>query len=193
MFPELAAAFLGYNFTMFDYCKVEPNGDTVLRTIEEQAEILQQQIDEAQGGEIILLCHSMGSVIAGLVDLSGVSKVVLLAPPEKMYNKTQQWLNERPGSYVRDDGVFVLPRTDGTTSYISPAYLSSLEDKDPMELYQHIADTRPTVIVRATNDEVVGLTNVNQIKNAEHIDISSDHNFMGEARVKLIAEFESIL
>jgi len=193
MFPEIAAAFPDYYFRMFDYCEVKPNGDTVLRPIEEQAKILQKEIDTVEGDEITLLCHSMGSVIAGMVDLTKVNKIILLAPPEKMYNRLKQWLKIRPGSHFQDDGTFVLPRSDGSTSYLPPEYIKSLEDKDPMELYQKIANTKPTVIVRATNDEVIGLTNMAQIKNAQHVDIEADHNFAGAARQRLLTTLDPIL
>jgi len=186
MFPEIAAAFPDYEFTLFDYCEITPSGDTVLRPLEEQAEILQRHINDAPDGEIVLLGHSMGCVVAGLVDLSRVSKVVLLAPPEVMHNRLQQWLKERPGSHFDSDGTFVLPRTDDTTSYLPPAYMASIEHKDPMELYQNIANSKPTLIVRATNDEVIGLTNVDKIKNAQHIDIAADHNFTGASRGELL-------
>lgn len=194
MFPEIAAAFPDYKFKMFDYNVVDENGDTTVRSLDQQAEILQRQIDKAQGGEIVLLCHSQGSVIAGLVDLTKVSKVVLLAPPVRMSMQNLiRRMQSREGSVIRPDGVSVLPRSDGTTSYLPKEYLQSLENRNPIELYQQVANAKPTSIVRATEDEVIGLTNINEIENAKHIDIAADHNFTGNMRVRLIETLRGIL
>lgn len=172
---------------MFDYNEVKPSGDTVVVSLDQQAKKLQAQID-ASTEKVTLLCHSQGSVIAGLVDLSNVAQVMLLAPPVNM--SMQRVINKmlnRPGSKINPDGLSELPRTDGTTTYLPQAYLQSLDKYMPMELYQHIADTIPTVIVRATNDEVVGLTNVNEITGATHYDIAADHNFGRDSRRELLA------
>jgi hypothetical protein len=192
MYPEIAAAFPDYDFRMFDYTEVKPNGDTVVQSLDEQAKVLQQQIDSADG-EIILLCPSQGSIIAGLVDLSRVSKVILLAPPETAAKKLAEWLHTRPGAKYNPDGVSVLPRTDGSTTYIPKEYLQSIQGKNPMEIYQKIADTKPTIIIRTTEDEAVGMTHVNEIKNAQHIDIATDHNFSGAARQELIDRLQQLL
>ena len=193
MFPEIAAAFPEYTFRMFDYNEVKPNGDTVVAPLNKQAETLQAEIDTANG-EIILLCHSQGSVIAGLVDLTKVSKVILLAPPVLM--SMQQVINRmrsRPGARMNPNGMSILPRSDGSKSYLPKEYLESLEGKNLMEIYQKIADTKPTVIIRATNDEIIGLTNVNEIQNARHIDIVTGHNFKDIGRQELIATLSAVL
>jgi pimeloyl-ACP methyl ester carboxylesterase len=194
MFPELAAAFPADDFRMFDYNEVDKsNGNTTVSPFSEQAKRLQKQIDAADG-EITLLCHSQGSMIAGLVDLSKVSKVILLAPPVAVgMQRALKKMRLRIGSVYNPDGVSMLPRSDGTTSFIPKEYLAELEQHDPMELYQKIADTKPTTIVRCTKDEVVGLTNVNEIKNATHIDLGSDHNFTGIFRQQLIEILHDIL
>ena len=193
MFPEIASAFPDYAFKMFDYNEVRPNGDTVVAPLDKQAETLQKEIDAAEG-EIVLLCHSQGSVIAGLVDLTRVSKVILLAPPVLM--SMQHLINRmrtRPGARMNPNGLSILPRSDGSKSYLPKEYLESLEGKNLMEIYQKIAYTRPTVIIRATNDEIIGLTNVNEIHNAQHIDIAAGHNFKDTGRQELIAALRTVL
>lgn len=193
MFPEVAAAFPEYIFRMFDYNEVKPNGDTIVAPLDKQAETLQKEIDAADG-EIILLCHSQGSVIAGLVDLTKVSKVILLAPPVLM--SMQHLINRmrgRPGARMNPNGMSILPRSDGSKSYLPKEYLESLEGKNLMDIYQKVADTKLTVIIRATNDEIIGLTNVNEIRNAQHIDIAAGHNFKDAGRQKLIATLDTVL
>lgn len=58
MFTDVAAAFPEHEFRMFDYYDIAPNGDQIVRSLDEQATLLQQQIDGVPGGKIILLCHS---------------------------------------------------------------------------------------------------------------------------------------
>lgn len=186
MFPEIAAAIPAAQFVMFDYNEVKPNGDTIGASLDEQATKLQEQIDMAGEG-CVLLCHSQGSIVAGLADLSSVAKVILLAPPVNMsMQRTIQKMYDRPGSKINLDGTSVLPRSDGTVTYLPKTYLESLDNYVPMDLYQRIADTVPTVIVRATEDEVIGLTNVDEIQHAAHYDVVANHNFEGDARSKLV-------
>lgn len=187
MFTEIAASFPEYDFRMFDYYDIQPNGDQIVRSLEEQAIILQEQIDTVKEGEIVLLCHSQGSTVAGLVNLTRVEKAILLAPPDKTSRKVVvNRLRKREGSRLDPHGMSVIPRSNGTTMYVPAEYMDSLERHDRMKLYQHIADTVPTVIIRATEDEAIGLTSVDQIKNAQHVDIAADHNFTGQNRQKLI-------
>lgn len=186
MFTDVSAAFADFDFKLFDYEEVAPNSDTVVRPLPERAKLLQQHVDSAEG-EIILLCHSLGCIVAGLVDLAKVSKVILLTPP---INITKQrfidLLGSRQGSQYNPVGLSILPRTDGTTMYLPKEFFDSVDSVNPMELFQKVADIKSTVIIRATNDKIVGLTNVNEIKKAQHIDIDSDHNFTGDNRQKLI-------
>lgn len=186
MFPEIAQNITDIDFKMFDYNEVRPNGDTVVASLDDQAKILQQQIDMSGQGSV-LLCHSQGSIIAGLVDLSKVAKVILLAPPVNMsMQRVIAKMLGRPGSKINLDGVSKLPRTDGTTTYLPKEYLISADKYEPIGLYKTIASTTPTVIIRATEDEVIGLTDVSEVKDARHYDIAADHNFSGDSRAELI-------
>lgn len=187
MFTDIAAAFPDYDVHMFDYYEIRPNGDQVVRPLEEQAKLLQAQIDAVTGGDIVLLCHSQGSTVAGLADLTKVSKVILMAPPVKTSKEGMlARLGKRKGSRLEPDGMSAIPRTDGTTMYVPADYLNSLERYDRLTLFQKIANTKPTTIIRATEDEILGLTSVDKIKNARIIDVPSDHNFTGSHRQQLI-------
>lgn len=185
MFPALAAVLSDCKFVMFDYNTIHENGDILLTSLDEQVAKLQNEINN-NPDESILLCHSQGCVVAGLVDLSKVSKVILLAPPTK--TSIQQFMSSmmgRPGSDIRMDGISKLPRSDGTMTLVPPMYAQKLMGIDPFSLYEHVAKTKPTLIVRATEDEVVGLTNVNEVRSATHKDIACGHNFSGDARTQL--------
>lgn len=194
MFTDIAAAFPEYNFDMFDYYDIAPNGDQTIRSLDDQATILQRHIDAAPDGEIILLCHSQGSTVAGLVDLNKVSRVVLLAPP---VNFTRAGLinrlRHRKGAKLNPSGTSIVPRSNGTVMTIPVEYMDSIEAYDREALYQSIANSAQTTIVRALDDEMLGLIDLSSIKNATRIDIHADHNFTGQGRALLIETLGEVL
>lgn len=194
MFTDIAAAFPDYTFDMFDYYDIAPNGDQIVRSLDDQAKILQQHIDSAPEGEIVLLCHSQGSTVAGLVDLRRVSKVILLAPPIEITRASMiNRLRHRKGAKLNPYGTSMVPRSNGTTMTIPVEYLDSIEAYDRLTLYQRIADAVPTTIVRALEDEILGLTDFSSIANAKHIDVKAGHNFTKQGRELLIGVLRSIL
>lgn len=193
MFTDIAKAFPVYDFKMFDYYDIAPNGDQLVRSLDDQAKLLQQQIDAVPDGEIVLLCHSQGSTVAGLVDLTRVSKVILLAPPIEMSRTGLiNRMRHRKGAKLNPHGTSVIPRSDGTTMTIPVEYMDSLEAHDRSTLYQRMANTVPTVTIRALQDEILGLTDFSAVMNLKVIDVEAGHNFTGEGRVRLIAALKSI-
>lgn len=194
MFTDIAAAFPEYEFRMFDYYDIQPNGDQTVRSLDEQAAILQKQIDNAPEGEIVLLCHSQGSTVAGLVDLSRVSEAILLAPPVEISRASLiNRMRHRKGARLNPRGMSVVPRTNGTTMRIPAAYMDSIEAHDRLTLYKAIAAAVPTTIIRATDDEILGLTPLEQVAGVELIDINANHNFTGNGRQELIKILKTVL
>ena len=187
MFTQIAEAFPEHQFIMFDYNTDLGGGDIKVASLNEQAKKLQQKIDEQADG-LIIIAHSQGCVITGMVDLDTAKKVILLAPPVEMSpERLASKLLNRPGAVIDLDGTSKLPRTDGTTTFIGSDYIQSLTNVDPLSLYRKVANTVNTTIIRSLNDEVLGLTNVNTVANARHFDIEAGHNFTSEARRTLIS------
>lgn len=193
MFPEIAEAFPSYDFMMFDYNTYDNDGNTIVAPLDSQAKILQKNIDNSENGSI-LLCHSQGSIIAGLVDLTRVSKVILVAPPVLMsMERIIEKMTKKPGGEVNLNGFSKLPRSDGTVTLLPSSYLESLKNRDPISVYSKIASKRPTVIIRALDDEVLGLTNVDEVDGAKIFDIQADHNFTGLSRQRLKSILKSVI
>lgn len=187
MFTQIADTFPQHNFVFFDYNKILENGDIEVAPLNVQTQILQEKLNQ-QNEEVVLIAHSQGSIVTGMVELKNVRKVVLLAPPVVMsMRRVVDKLMNKPNAVIDLDGVSKLPRSDGTTTHISKEYIASIDGVNPLELYQSIANTVETVIVRCTEDEVLGLTNVNEVHSAKHIDVKSDHDFNGDARQELLA------
>ncbi len=194
MFTDVAHALSGYDFTMFDYNDYAANGDSTFLSLSDQAKKLQKKIDDAAAGEIELLCHSQGCLIPSFVDLSRVKKIILLAPPGSIESQNIiDLFKDRVGAAINRDGVSSVPRSDGTTTYFPKEYFDEIDAIQPLVAYRKIADIKPTTIICATKDEMLGVTKVDQLKNAKLIDIDSDHNFTGANRQKLIDVLRTIL
>lgn len=191
MFTDISDAFSGDRFVTFDYNIIHDNGDIEAQPLEQQVKKLQTVID-AQDDEVIILAHSQGCIVAGLVDLSCVTKVILLAPPVVLTTQgIAKMLSERSGSEASGDGVLRLPRRNGTAMLVSKQYIASISSVEPLKLYRELANAKPTIIIRATHDEMVGQTQFDGVK-AAIIDIAGDHNFTGEARSELVATLRDI-
>ncbi|MDQ5931917.1 MAG: Alpha/beta fold hydrolase [Patescibacteria group bacterium] len=193
MFTEIQQALPNDQLTMFDYNDFDAEGNVVVLPLDEQAERLQHFIDRSPKGSI-LLCHSQGSIIAGLVNLSRISKVILLAPPVKMsMERVIEKMMDKQGSVLNLQGVSRLPRSDGSITLVPRAYVESLRSRDPLDIYAKVAADKPTTIIRALDDEVLGLTNVDKVEKADVIDIHADHNFTGTSRHELIDILRSVI
>lgn len=187
LFTDIAAALPEHTFELFDYNIVHGNRDIEVATLDEQAATLQGVIDAAPE-QSVLLCHSQGSMIAGMVDLRTVAKVIMLAPPlSESVQSVMSMLSARVESNApHPQKIIRIPRKDGTNTLVSTAYIEEMMNTDPKNLYHIVANTTPTVIVNALDDELVGNTSFSDIT-VQQIDLSADHNFTGAARNELIA------
>ncbi len=109
MFTQIAETFPEHTFVFFDYNTILENGDIEVSPLNEQTEKLQQKLDEQQG-EVFLLAHSQGCIVAGLAALDDVKKVILLAPPVEMsMERVVNKLMKKPGAEIDLEGVSKLP------------------------------------------------------------------------------------
>ena len=186
MFTQIASAFPQHNSVLFDYNTVLENGDIEVAPLDLQAVTLQQYVNEQQG-DVIIIAHSQGCIVAGLINLQNVKKVILLAPPVEMsMQRVVDKLMKKPGAEIDLGGISRLPRSDGTVTYISKEYIQSIGHVSPIDLYALIAQKTDTTILRCIDDEVLGLTNVNEVARAKHIDMSANHDFTDSARTDLL-------
>lgn len=187
MFTEIVDSLPNHTCVLFDYNTILANGDIEVAPLSEQAKKLQQKIDEQTDDNLVIIAHSQGCITAGLVDLRRVSKVILLAPPVHLsMQHVIDKLMKKPGAIIDLDATSQLPRRDGTTTHISKEYIESVNNINPLDLYATIAETTNTTVVRCTNDEVLGLTNVHNVPHAKHIDLDATHDFSGTARKQLL-------
>ena len=78
-------------------------------------------------------------------------------------------------------------------TFLPNEYMRSLDEINPIELYKNIADQKPAAIIRATRDEVLGLTDLSAVAAKQMVDIAADHDFTSEGRQALINTLKGLL
>lgn len=145
---------------------------------------------------IDLICHSQGCVVAGLADLRGLRKTILLAPPTRFLGseaKLKQ-MSEREGTVI-EDGVVSYPRRDGSTTIIKQDYWQSRDKiSDPIALYNQLSQETEVTIVEALDDEVLGESGYSALSaKALHVQQEANHDFTNEARPVLLKTIVEVL
>lgn len=205
LFPDIAASLPNTKPVMFDYNRAEANNMLIASTLEEQVEKLRQVYTEARASNpdttIDLICHSQGCVIAAMAQLEAVRKTIFLAPPDASFgaNIDQKIANvkerkKRPGTEILPDGSISYPRRDGSTTIIPTAYWDSRRDVNPMSLYTALAEKTDLIIVQATNDEVIGMTDFSELpETVKTVQMDTGHDFENNSRPELVNLVREIL
>lgn len=201
LFTDIAGSLDDFQHVLFDYNQIDEDNNTLTVTpLHEQANMLKAQYSNLRGkypdAMIDLVCHSQGCVVAGLADLSGVRKTILLAPPTRFLGSEEKLkqMSEREGTVI-EDGVVSYPRRDGSTTIIKQDYWQS-RDKitDPIALYNELSKNTETIIVNALNDEVLGETDYSTLsEKVTLIGQEANHDFTGEARANLVKNVRDIV
>jgi Alpha/beta hydrolase len=198
MFTDIAAGLPHVESILFDYCRVDPNNDTQVPPLPDQAAMLNAVIGKARAknpsATIDLICHSQGSTVAGLARPQGVHKIILLAPSADVSaERHAQRLSKRTGKDITT-ATTQLERRDGTTTFLTPAYWNSLNGLDVMQLYNDLAEHAETYAVCANQEDMVDDADFSAL--SPHICamcIDGNHNFDDDARPELIKLIKKIL
>jgi hypothetical protein len=147
---------------MFDYGTFDENSNTLtIPSLYEQADKLKRTIADVRSqnpdATIDLVCHSQGCIVASLVKPETIRKFVLTGPPAALnVNRMLDLFANRPGSEVNLDGISRLKRADFSTTNVLPKYWKSLENINPISLYNELVKIAPTTLINATKDEIIG-------------------------------------
>lgn len=201
MFTDIKKAFPEfYKHCMLDMNKFDKEKNELTVTpLDQQAKLLARFVERKQrdypDSRFILFCHSQGCLVASMAKIKGMHKVILLAPPSGISgasNKIKEML-KREGTVIAQDGSIKYPRRDGTTTLVSRKYLDSRENVDPIALYTDLAKNNPTVLIRATEDEVLGETSFGKLdQQLEIVDVPGNHDFNREYRQELLKALREI-
>jgi hypothetical protein len=200
LFTDIAQALPGAEHVMFDYDEVdEAKGTLTAATLTDKAAKLAQVLEEARLADpdaaLDVICHSQGCVVAAMAKPVGVRKVILLAPPVVLsVEGILKFCGTRPGAVIDVDGESRIPRRDGTTTIIPALYWTSLEGATPVAFYNELASETGLTVVRATQDEVLGTTDMSGLTSkVAVITMDTGHDFTGAAREELAEVIAKIL
>jgi isopentenyldiphosphate isomerase len=186
LFTAIAAALPeGAKPIMFDYNQVDPeNGNLVVAPLSDQATTLRRVYAEARAAHpdavIDLVCHSQGCVVAGLANLDGVRRVLLLTPPNQLGN-IDVWkatFGAREGTVMEREATSRLARSDGTFTLVPPSYWTDLATIKPADFYARLAEKSKVTLINAEHDEVLLQTDFTDLPAAISVEVwPTGHNF----------------
>lgn len=177
---------------LFDLSDV--NGiDVYISPISQQIEKLRHVITDVKekdsNAKIHIIAHSMGCIITALLKPEITGKILLLAPPESFGLNLQTYFENYPGA-IKIDTEIVVPRKDGTRTHIPLGYFVESQKLNAQAEMKRLSERHPYILVQTTKDEVIGDTTYDKLQHNKNINIfqlSSDHNFTGNNRKKLLS------
>jgi len=198
LFPDIMSHLGSTEPIMFDYNRSDKASHTLFAaTLEEQADTLRSVYSAARTAHptatIDLVCHSQGCVVAAMAKIEGVRKTIFLAPPDDNFGrhideKLEDMLvrKMRPGTKTLEDGSISYPRRDGSTTVIPVAYWDSRRGVQPVQLYDALSHQTDLVIVKATQDQVIGGTDFSGLAALINvIEVDAGHDFEGQSRIDI--------
>ncbi len=192
MFSEIVKSLpVDYGYVMFDYYDID--GKTInISTFEDQQRMLLSIIawlsEQADVTDISLVSHSAGCVVSALSQPPEVKSAVMLAPPVQI-SGFSAYFKAKLG-VVKQDDLWIVPRSDGTTSYIPAAMFAEIEDIDALQALLNYAAVQPYALLIPAHDEVLGAVDYNDLALDENVTAQTidgaDHNFTGSSRALMI-------
>ncbi len=196
MFSEIVKALPeDYGYVLFDYYDYDSDSDgqTInISTFEDQQRLLLSIIawlsEQGSITDISLVAHSAGCIVAAMAQAPEIKKAVMLAPPLQISGLSDYFMQKF--GVEQKDGLWTIPRSDGTTSIVPQAMFDEIETIDAKERLLNYATVQPYALILPSHDEVLGETDYNDLAlddniSAQTID-DADHNFTGQSRAGMI-------
>jgi pimeloyl-ACP methyl ester carboxylesterase len=146
MFTDIVKALpADYGYVLFDYYEIAEKTINI-STFDDQQRMLLSIIawlsEQADVRDISLVAHSMGCVVAAMAQPPDISKAVMLAPPLHISDRTREYFTTKFGAEQRG-GLWVIPRRDGTTSYVPELLFDEIEQIDAQQVLLDYAAVQP--------------------------------------------------
>lgn len=200
MFTDIASALPDVEHVMFDYNTIDDEQNTiVVAPFAEQAEKLSKVLQETRtlnpDSQINLICHSQGCVAASMLNPGGIVKTIFIAPPSEINTERMlEIFGNREGSVVNMDGISAFPRRDGSTTIVPRDYWYSIQNVDPIALYNAFSRRTSLCVITADQDEILGQADLGGLSSEISIvHLPGNHDFSGEDRHGLIVAIDKAL
>lgn len=200
LFLDIASALPDAEHVMFDYGAVDKEAKTLtVSSLTDQVKklesVIAQNVADNPGATLDLICHSQGCVVAALLMPTAFRKVIFTGPPAKLsVDDMIRLFSSRPSSEININGISRLNRADFSTTIVPPEYWKSIENLNPVELYNELSKVTPLVLINGTEDEIIGSRDFSGLNpNIKVIGIKTGHNFEGEGRKQLLDAVKKVL
>jgi len=202
MFTQIAEALPeGVGYVLFDYNDIDDDNHTVrIMDLVEQTGRLQKVLawtrDRPGVKSLSLVAHSMGCIVTALTQPTELAKVIFLAPPTSIGERTRKYFTTKKGAEKHDD-MWVVPRNDGTVSVVPETFFDQYEQVDAMQVLLDFVAYQPLELVVAAADEVLQDADYEPFAghpNVQLVNIAgASHDFAGNARNLLITTVDQEL
>jgi hypothetical protein len=190
MFVDIVSSLseLGIKGVLIDLNTKDSEGNILLSPFSKQVEILTKTYLEQKTDETYIIAHSQGCVVSALANLPDIRMTIFLAPPtENIAEKTIAYFQKNPLTTINLTGTSRLARRDGTFTFVPKEYWEEREQLDISNLYKLYTVRHSTIVVKATQDEVVSNEAFPELfRDVETVEIDASHDFAGAARNELI-------
>lgn len=191
MFIDIVGALTeqGYKCVLIDLNIKDSDGNIILSPFTKQVQILTNAYEENKSDESYIIAHSQGCIVTALADLPKITKTVFLAPPtDNNIEKTVAYFKKNPLTTIDFNSVSSLARRDGTFTLVPKEYWDERERLDIASTYKAYIMGHKTVVVKATQDEVVSNGAFHEIFNDTNIvEVEANHDFTDAARKILMS------
>lgn len=197
MFTDITNALTerGSKCVLFDLNTKDEDGNILLSPFSKQVQILINAYEDNKGNETYIIAHSQGCVVTALANLPNIKKTIFLAPPtDNNAEKTISYFMKNPLTSIDLEGTSRLARRDGTFTLVPKEYWTEREQLDIAQTYKTYTDRNKTVIVKATQDEVISNEAFSKIfSDVEVVELEANHDFTDNARETLVTECSKLI
>ncbi len=200
LLTDIALAIPEVESILFDYYDVDQK-NKILTTcpFSKQVKMLNNIINKTKelnpGAIIDLICHSQGTIVAGLAEPEGIRKTILLSPPFDMsLERTLKRYGSRPDSDINLEGISKLSPIDGLVRIVPKEYWTERKNVKPLEEYNKLAEKTELIIIEANQDELLPKVDLKNLSSKIKLaPLNGDHNFNGKSRGPLLKTIRDYL
>jgi len=130
-----------------------------------------------------IIAHSMGTFIVSLLSPWNIRKIIFTSIVNSNTKFISKWLEKRvlsKGGKIDKKGITIYPRTKGGVQKIGKDFWRTLENFNPVEYIEDLANKTKLIIFKPKQDDVLPnkyFDEYKKIKNIQYIEVNGDHNF----------------
>ena len=173
-----------FSYSGFGESEGEGTQITFNAMVEDLKAVLQYVVaNKSKGIAINFVCFSLGNYVASRVltkkFLQDVRSIFCLNIPEHTVEESlRSYFTTKSGAFIDESGIWHIPRSTGATSLINDDMWSSIKAGQPLSDITYVTNNYNTYLIRALDDDVVNVNDVeiNKLPFNELIGVKGNHN-----------------